>query len=171
MVKVAKEIVSIKGTVENASEELFLAEIEPHQYGFDQTEFNFVSPIVFEENKFSVEVPRFLPKGDHDYDRLYSRWAVVRKTGEDTYELTSNATWAEDISAIASTNIEEDKATSIKGLDGLGPSTMGNFDDLVDLDIKSMKLNLLLNGVFSLNPTGLTHEFNGKTYKDNRCRY
>lgn len=164
MVKVAKEIISIKGTVENASEELFLAEIEPHQYGFDQTEFNFVSPIIFGEKKFSVELPRFLPKGDHDYDRLYSRWAVVKKTGEDTYELTSNAQWAGDISAIASTNIEEDKAASIKGLDGLGPSTIGNFDDLVDLDIKSMKLNLLLNGVFSLNPTGLTHEFNGKTY-------
>lgn len=164
MVKVAKEIVSIKGTVENTSEELFLAEIEPHQYGFDQTEFNFVSPIIFEEDKFSVEVPRFLPKGDHDYDRLYSRWAVVRKTGENTYELTSNAQWAEDISAIASTNIEEVKASSIKGLDGLGPSTIGNFNDLVDLDIKSMKLNLLLNGVFSLNPSGITHEFNGKTY-------
>ena len=164
MVKVAKQIVSIKGTVENASEELFLAEIEPHQYGFDQTEFNFVSPIIFEENKFSVELPRFLPKGDHDYDRLYSRWAVVRKTGEDTYELTSNAQWAGNISAIASTNIEEDKAASIKGLDGLGPSTIGNFDDLVDLNIKSMKLNLLLNGVFSLNPSGITHEFNGKTY-------
>jgi hypothetical protein len=168
LVKVAKETVVIRGTVEDASEELFLAEIEPHEYGFDQTKFNFVTPLSFEENKFSLELPRYVKKEDHDYDRLYSRWAVVKKTGEDTYALTSNAQWAGDISAIAENNIEEDKAASIKGLDGLGPSTIGNFDDLLDLDIKSMKLNLLLNGVFSLNPTGLTHEFNGKTYNINQ---
>ena len=164
VVKVKEETLKIEGKIEDTSEELYLAEIEPHQYGFDRTEFNFVTPISIEENKFSVELPRYLAKTDHDYDRLYSRWAVVRKTGEDTYQFTSNAKWASDISAIAATNIEEDKAASIKGLDGLGPSTIGNFDDLVDLDIKSMKLNLLLNGVFSLNTTGLTHEFNGKTY-------
>lgn len=163
-VKITKDSVLIQGMIENVSEDLYLAEIEPHEYGFDQTEFNFVVPLNFEGNKFSVELPRYLAKDDHDYDRLYSRWAVVEKSGENIYALTSSAQWAGDISAIAENNLEEDKAGSIKGLDGLTPSTLSNFQDLKDLGIKSMKINLLLNRVFNLNPTGLTHEFNGKTY-------
>ena len=158
------DMVNITGTITNATEELFLAEIEPHQYGFNQTEFNFVTPLTIVDGNFNIEVGRFIQKSDHDYDRLYSRWVIVKKTGENTYEYASSAKWAGDISAIALNNIEEDKASSIKGLDGLGPSTLSNFSDLTDLDIKSMKLNLLLNGVLSLNPTGLTHEFNGKIY-------
>mgnify|MGYP003639345044 FL=1 len=164
LVKIDTDLVNISGSVTNATEELFLAEIEPHQYGFNQSEFNFITPITIINDTFNVDVERFVQKPDHDYDRLYSRWVIVRKTGESTYEYTSNAKWAGDISAIALNNIEEDKASSIKGLDGLGPSTLSNFSDLTDLDIKSMKLNLLLNGVLSLNPTGMTHEFNGKIY-------
>ncbi|MGB5821101.1 MAG: DUF5722 domain-containing protein [Saonia sp.] len=163
-VKVTEEFVRIEGKVANTSEALFIAEIEPHQYGFDQTEFNVVVPLVIEEDSFSLEVNRFVEKSDHNYDRLYSRWAVVTKTGDSTYAFTSNAQWAGDISAIATSNIEEDKASTIKGLDGLTPTTLSNVPDLIDLDIKSMKINILLNGVFSLNPTTLAHEFNGKTY-------
>lgn len=163
-VKVEKDFVKIKGAVQDSSEELFLAEIEAHQYGFNQTEFESVFPLTIEENNFSIEVPRFNAKLDHNYDRLYSRWAVVKKTGENSYALNSSAKWASDISRIAKNNQEESKASSIKGIDGLTPSTVGNFGDLTDLHIKSMKINLLLNGVFSPNPTGLSHEFNGKTY-------
>ncbi|WP_047419474.1 DUF5722 domain-containing protein [Cellulophaga sp. Hel_I_12] len=164
IVKVNADIVNIKGQVLNASEDLFLAEIEPHQYGFDLTEFNFVTPIPSVDGTFSIDVDRFIQKSDHDYDRLYSRWAIVKNTGNSSYELVSNMQWAGDISAVSLNNIAEDKASSIKGLDGLSPTSLSNFSDLTELDIKSMKLNLLLNGVLSLNPTSLTHEFNGKTY-------
>jgi hypothetical protein len=164
MVKVEIDTITIKGTIENSTEAYFLAEIEPHQYGFDLTAFNFVTPISSVDGTFSVDVERFIEKADHNYDRLYSRWAIVKSTGNSNFELVSNMQWAGDISAVAQNNIAEDKASSIKGLDGLGPSTLSNFSDLIDLDIKSMKMNLLLNGVLSLNPTGITHEFNGKTY-------
>ncbi|QCX01363.1 hypothetical protein FGM00_15055 [Aggregatimonas sangjinii] len=166
-VQVDLDSVRISGTINNGSDGLFLAEIEPHLYGFDQNEFDVVVPLTIKDGSFSVNLERFQARSDHNYDRLYSRWAVVSKTGDTTYEYTSNATWASDISRISENNIAEDKAETIKGLDGLTPSTLSNFQDLEDLDIKSMKINLLLNGVFSLNPSDLTHEFNGKTYNIN----
>ncbi len=148
----------------------FLAEIQPQEYGFDQDTFGNVVPLTVTDGAFSLTLDRYLPLADHDYDRLYSRWAVVTATGADTYALASAASWATDIAYAAENNLAEDKAETIKGLDGLTPSTLGNFDDLVDLDIQSMKINLLLNGVFSLNATANTtpYEFNGKVYQINQ---
>ncbi|MGB6152259.1 MAG: hypothetical protein WBG48_09720, partial [Pricia sp.] len=106
-VKIGMETVSVSGEIADGSEELFLAEIEPHQYGFDREEFDFVTPINVVNGSFSIDLERFQPRADHNYDRLYSRWAVVSKTGDTTYEFTSNATWPSDISEIAENNIEE----------------------------------------------------------------
>ena len=78
--------------------------------------------------------------------------------------MLSNAHWADDISAIAKYNLPEKKASSKKGLDGLGAPTLPYFSQLTDLGIKSMKINVLLNGLLSLTPTSIAHEFNGKTY-------
>ncbi len=166
-IKVTTDSVMIKGVITDDSEELFLAEIEPNQYGFNQSDFNFLTPITAIDQVFELQVNRYIQKSDHNYDRLYSRWAVVKKTGDDSYELTSNMTWPSDISAISVNNIEENKAKTIKGLDGLSPTTLPNFSDLTDLDISSMKINLLLNGVFSLAPSTLTHDYNGKIYNIN----
>lgn len=166
LVKVDTAKVTVKGTVSGTESEYYLAEIEPHQYDFNLNQFSTVVPLLIDSNSFTLTLDRFLAKTDRNYDRLYSRWAVVKKNG-DTYALLSNATWAGDISEISINNFTEKKATSKKGLDGLVPATLPYFSDLTDLNIKSMKINLLLNGAFSLAPTSLVHNFNGKDYHIN----
>ena len=127
-------------------------------------------PLPAGSDSFTITQDRFLPLADRNYDRLYSRWAVVTSTGPGTYALASAASWATDIAYAAENNLDEDKAATIKGIDGLTPTTLSNFDDLTDLDVKSMKINLLLNGVFSLEANANTtpYEFNGKVYNINR---
>lgn len=159
--------VTIEGTTSGTGP-FYLAEIEPHDYGFNQQTFRHVVPLTTNSaGAFRVEEPRFVALDDRQYDRLYSRWAVVTASGAGTYALASATAWPTDIARVALNNLPEDKAETIKGLDGLTGSTIGNFDDLVDLDIKSMKINLLLNGVYSAGPSSLTHTFNGKTYNIN----
>jgi len=164
LVKIDTATVNIKGTINATESEYFLAELEPHHYDFDINNFSSISPLTIDSGKFSVSLPRFVAKTDRNYDRLYSRWAVVKKISDNNYSLLSNPTWAGDISAIAKYNLPEKKATTKKGLDGLGGSTFQYFSELPELGIKSMKINILLNGVFSLNPTPLVHNFNGKIY-------
>lgn len=166
-VKVTASSVIINGSVTGAEAEYYLAEVEPHEYGFQSKTFSFVAPLSIANGKFAATLDRFKEKTDRQYDRLYSRWAVVKKLSDTEYSLLSNTTWASDIAEAAENNLPEKKASSKKGLDGLVSATLPYFSDLQDLNIKSMKLNLLLNGAFSLAPTGLTHQFNGKTYDIN----
>ena len=164
MVKINTATADIKGTISGTESEYFLAELEPHNYDFDINKFSSISRLTIINGKFNISLARFVAKSDRNYDRLYSRWAVVKKISDNNYALLSNPTWAGDISAIAQHNLVEKKATTKKGLDGLGGSSFQWFSELPVMGIKSMKINILLNGLLSLNPTSLTHNFNGKNY-------
>ncbi len=163
-VKVTDDSVLISGKLSGESNNLYIAEIQPHEYGFDKTEYEFLVPVEIDGEEFNVEVPRFIAYEDRNFDRIYSRWVLLKGDGEESFDRVSSMQWASDISQVALNNLEEEKSSTLKGLDGLTTRTVSNFQDLEDLDIKNMKMNLLLNGVLSLNPTGLSHEFNGKTY-------
>ena len=158
--------VTVSGTVSGAGP-YYLAEVAPHEYGFDLDSFTLVVPLEVVEGSFTTSQPRYFPLADRDYDRLYSRWAVVTATGEGTYALASNLGWATDIIGTAINNLPERKATSKKGLDGLTPRSLDQFQDLLDLGITNMKINVLINGIYAGQKTGLAHEFNGKTYNIN----
>lgn len=162
--------VTINGMV-SGSGPYFLAEINPEDYGFDLETFENLIPLTITDGNFSTRQARYTALSDRNKDRLYARWAVVTDDGDGTYTKTSPMSWATDITYAAENNLAEEKAETIKGLDGLTPRTLQtNFNDLTDLDIKSMKINLLLNGVFALNANAntTTHEFNGKTYNINQ---
>ncbi|MBC6996609.1 DUF5722 domain-containing protein [Neolewinella lacunae] len=169
-VKVDSTQVTIRGELSGGTGPYFLAEINPEDYGFDLETFDHLIPLAETSGSFSVQQPRFAPLADRQKDRLYARWAVVTPNAAGTYTRTSALHWATHIAYAAENNLPEDKATTIKGLDGLTPGTLGNFNDLLDLDIKSMKINLVLNGVFALNPGAntTTYDFNGKTYHINQ---
>ncbi|WP_020571535.1 DUF5722 domain-containing protein [Neolewinella persica] len=168
-VKVDSTLVTINGTVTGAGP-YFLAEINPEDYGFNLETFENVLPLTVTDGAFTVQQPRYAALADRNKDRLYARWAVVTDDGDGTYTKTSPMSWATDITYAAENNLAEEKAASQKGLDGLTPNTLSNFDDLTDLGITSMKINLILNGVFAANPNAstTTHEFNGKTYNINQ---
>ncbi len=161
--------VTITGTV-SGSGPYFLAEVDPQDYGFNLDTYENLIPLTVTDGQFSVTQPRFVPLADRNKDRLYARWTIVTDDGDGSYTKTAPLAWATDIVRVAASNLPEDKAATIKGLDGLTSATIGNFDDLIDLDIRSMKINLLLHGTLTLTPngTGATHEFNGKTYYVNQ---
>lgn len=166
-VTIDMETVSVEGVIGGDAGAYFLAEIEPQFYGFSFTNFVDPTPIVVTDGDFTFRVARYAARVDRDYDRLYSRWAVVIADGSGGYELASAMEWPTDIAYIAENNQEEDKATSIKGIDGLTPGSLRMFGDLIDLDVRSMKLNLLIQGIYADGPTGMSHEFNGKSYDVN----
>lgn len=145
--------------------ELFLADIAVEQDYFDAPEFTAVTSLSNDDGTFTIELDRFVPLEDRMLDRLYSRWVIVQQTGEQDYAVVSDPHWADDVAEIATNNQVEQKATSIKGLDGLTRRTVTNASDLEDLGVKSMKLNLILSSVLKLDGEGIAHEFNGKTYQ------
>ncbi len=168
-VKVDTTMVTISGTVTGTGP-YFLAEIDPEDYGFNLDTYDQLLPLTVSNGAFTVQQPRYQALSDRNKDRLYARWAVVTADGDGTYTKTSPLSWATDITYVAENNLAEEKAASQKGLDGLTPGTLSNFSDLTDLGITSMKINLILNGVFAANANAstTTHEFNGKTYNINQ---
>ncbi|NJC28321.1 DUF5722 domain-containing protein [Neolewinella antarctica] len=169
-VKIDETEVTITGTLTGAGP-YFLAEVDPEDYGFNLDTYENLTPITAVGGEFTVTQTRFAPLADRDKDRLYARWVVVTDDGDGTYTKTSPLSWATDIVAIAANNLAEEKAETVKGLDGLSPYALANnFGDLTDLGVKSMKINLLLNGVFALNANAntTTYQFNGKSYNINQ---
>ncbi|TXF81996.1 T9SS type A sorting domain-containing protein [Neolewinella aurantiaca] len=147
-----------------------LAEVLPEDYGFNQFDFVFTTPLNQDANgDFVVTVDRFTPRNGGDADRLYSRWIIVEQLTPGDYTKLSHLAWPTDLCFYPTYNLPEVKASNAKGLDGLTTTTLPNFSDLTDLGVSSMKINLLLNGVFSQNGTGgASHTFNGKTYGINQ---
>ncbi|NJC26442.1 DUF5722 domain-containing protein [Neolewinella antarctica] len=150
----------------------FLVEVLPEEYGFDRNTFATVLPLTVTDGRWEATLPRYVDLIENgrsrQRDRIYSRWAVAEQTGADTYVLTSFMKWPTDVLDAAINNREENKARTLKGIDGLTPGSMSMFSDLEDLEITSMKINLLIQAIFSLDTTTMSHVFNGKKYGVNR---
>lgn len=109
------------------------------------------------EKNFSVSVPRY----DKSRDRLYSRWVVISHEKQ-----VSSFRYADEIAG----------ARSLKKLipsakKGLGVSWRpGMMNDLVELGIKNMTVNVLINSLISLKSTNNTEEYllNGETFYINK---
>ena len=94
-------------------------------------------------------------------DRLYSRWMVVRKdpTGR---KVVSHPRWTTNLSQIATFDMDETRAASIKGTDDFAPAT---FEATGAIDGNAhTKINILLDQLIRSTPTSLVHEHDGRTY-------
>ncbi|MBD5781641.1 hypothetical protein IEN85_19220 [Pelagicoccus sp. NFK12] len=163
-VSVDSDSVRIEGVVPNNGGDLKLVEVPVESSFYDGGLFDVVATIEPGDSMFDISLPRFVAAEDRYLDRIYSRWAIASGDPEEGLTIVSDPFWASDVSAAAQWNLEEEKAISLKGMDGLTSATFGNFGDLTELGSHSMKINVLLNGVLSLAPTDLVHEFNGKEY-------
>ncbi len=167
-VDVDMDMVTITGDVGGGAGAKFLVEVLPEEYGFDLDTFATILPVTAVGDSFGIAVPRFVALTENgrtrDRDRIYSRWAVAESNATDGYVLTSFMKWPTCVLDAALNNQVEDKANSLKGIDGLTPQSLAMFDDLVDLEVTSMKLNLLIQGIFSLDTVTMFHVFNGKKY-------
>ena len=156
-VQVSPTEVTVTGTAAGA-EGYYLAEITPYD---DLTEAEtFRRKTALTDRSFTVKLPRKASYDGFTYDRLLSRWAVVKGDA-----LDSHARYADKVTGGVAATTEASPKTK-KGLGGFfGESTQ--IADLDALGITSVTVNIVLNAVISPVQTGkftLQHTYGGKTY-------
>lgn len=160
---VNRENVIIRGNISGNQSNLYLCELPM----FDEItttprSFLSVTPIDAGPPNFRIQVKRFIQINDTTYDRIYSRWVITTKTGQD-YQLQSYAHYPEDITDAAFQYLPEEKPANKKGLGGFW-AVGGVNQDLTDLNIKNVTVNVVVPTLISLTPTIDTFNFSGQTY-------
>ncbi|MBO6248707.1 MAG: hypothetical protein J6N54_07850, partial [Bacteroidales bacterium] len=142
-VSVTSDKVTVKGTT-SGSGTYVLAEICPWQDVTEMTAFPYTTAIEG-SGSFSLTLDRQV-KGREgiDYDRVFSKWAVVKVDGE-AQALDSHARYADEVEPVRSL-----PAATLKNKKGLGA---GNIDlyyqDCKEMGCGSVTMNVLLNGIIS----------------------
>lgn len=96
---------------------------------------------------FRLEIDRQRPTSGGFFDRLLSRWAVARRTG-DTFTLLSPAHYANRITPLHA--LPEERPHNKKGIGGF---TLGRpISDLTDLGLSAATVNIVLNSLFATTP-------------------
>lgn len=97
---------------------------------------------------FVVTLDRQRTAGDHTtFDRLLSRWAVAKRTG-DTFTLLSHAHYADEVAPLY--DLPEEKPRNKKGIGGF--TTGWPISDVTDLDLSAATVNIVLNSLFATTP-------------------
>ena len=160
LVSVDKDLIRISGTIAEPATDVALADIPMDVVLDDPRERETlidVKPAA--DASFQITLPRHRQRGGRDYDRLVSRWRIVRKNGE----ALSHARYADDVQC-AHPQLPPMEPRSKKGLGGwhLGPPG----DDLADLGISAVTVNVMIHSLVSLHPDPDTEPFvwQGRTF-------
>jgi hypothetical protein len=94
-VKVAENELTITGNTPNVSQ-VFLAEITPYQDVTELKDFKNLIPI--KQKTFFFKIKRFNKKEGFNYDRVLSKWVLVKKTTKG-FQLLSHAHYPDEIYA------------------------------------------------------------------------
>lgn len=136
-----------------------LCEVFPNDTLVTTTRFD--DKIALDNKSFRVTLPRVIKKKGLDYDRLLSRWVIVKENGNNQ-SLASHARYADII---------EPKQSMPPGTlltkKGLGGFFMNQFvGDLDQLGITSITINILVTGMIYTTPGAnrIPHTYGGKTY-------
>lgn len=162
-VSVGAEVVRIEGTLALSDRDCFLADIPMDLLLNDPQSWKSLVPVTgVEEGNFVVDVPRRSLRDGSDYDRLTSRWQLVRKRGMG-FEAVSHARFAGKIQCRAP-DLPASRPIHKKGLAGWNPSRFPN--ELQDLGIAAITVNLMIHSLVSLTPEPESEPFRwqGRTY-------
>ncbi len=157
---VDKNNVTVQGNISGSAEGNYLCELRM----FDETKMNsnsFASVTPITSTNFNIQLKRFANADSGTYDRLYSRWIIASKRGNN-YQEQSYAHYAEDIDQAAVQYLPEEKPSGKKGIDGFFQESRE--EDLKDLDLKNVTVNITLPQVISLDATQYSYKFDGRTY-------
>jgi hypothetical protein len=156
-VRATEKLITIEG---EALGEMFLLEIPPYADLTEDQEFEFM--VALKSGSFILEEPRYIKRNGINYDRLLSKWALYKKSG-DGVELASHARYADEIEAIY--ELEDEVPSSKKGLGGFS-AKRGHVEDLEDLDITSATVNIWFTRFMYTTPGNdrIEHNYNGKSY-------
>ena len=135
----------------------YLAEIAPYEDITEMKTFSNKTPIT--SSSFSITVPRTESRGGFSYDRILSKWAVVK--GD---EIDSHARYADEIEVASYP--EKASPKTKKGLGGFYAPAL-QISDLDALGITSVTVNIVLNALINTEKTGaytIPYQYGGKTY-------
>ncbi|MEO5916531.1 MAG: DUF5722 domain-containing protein [Luteolibacter sp.] len=162
-VSVGKEQVRIEGTAGKQSGELYLADI-PMDIVLDDSRIyqTIVAIQPDKDGSFKIDVSRHRQRDGLDYDRLVSRWQLVRKTSNG-FEPLSHARYAEWVDC-RSPGLPAAKPKNKKGLGGWNRGQLPN--ELDELGISAVTVNVMVHSLVSLTPEPGTIPFQwqGRTY-------
>lgn len=162
-VSVGKDVVRIEGTTGGEAGDLYLADIPLDIVLDDDRSWQTLIEVKPEaDGRFKSDVPRRRPRDGFDYDRLTSRWQLVRKSGNGCVPL-SHARYSEWVDCRS----PELPAARPKNKKGLGGWHRGKFpDELEQLGISAVTVNLVVNSYVSLvpQPGTVPYQWQGRTY-------
>ncbi|GAA5127766.1 hypothetical protein JIN84_08245 [Luteolibacter yonseiensis] len=165
-VSVGKDAVRIEGRSANPGSNLYLADIPMDVLLDDPQGWRTLVEITTNaDGSFQTEIPRHRQRDGRDYDRLTSRWQLVRKTG-DAVEPLSKARYAEEV-ASRSPGLPPARPANKKGLGGWHIGHLP--DELDELGITAVTVNVMIHSLISLTPGPDTTpvRWQGRTYHAN----
>lgn len=96
--------------------------------------------------EFVIRVPRHRSRGGKDYDRVFSRWTLIRKEGDEATPLSA-AHWVDEVEAPE----QSPPVEAIRHKKGLGGWRDGVLpEELHDLGISAVTINIVLDRLLSL---------------------
>lgn len=157
-VRVSASEITVTGEY-NGEGKYSLCEIFPNDTLVTTTLFK--NKIPLDSKSFRITLPRIINKNSLQYDRLLSRWVIV-KEGNNKESIDSHARYADIIEPKQS--MPRGILTSKKGLGGF---FMNQYvGDLDELGITSITVNILVTGMIYTTPGAnrVPHTYGGKTY-------
>jgi len=162
-VSVGKDLIQLEGQAGKEGGGLFLADIPMDVLLDDPAGWqNLIAVQPAADGSFTLEAPRRRQRDGLDYDRLTSRWQLVRKT-EQGIEPISHARYGGAVDCRA----PDLPAANPKNKKGLGGWHSGKLPgELKDLGITAVTVNVMIHSLVSLKPGPGTTPFQwqGRTY-------
>lgn len=164
-VVVEKNSISIKGKVAKGLKNVFVAEVPIYQDLLKLKTFEKLVPVPANKTEFTVTTERFVPVGDHQSDRLLSKWVLVEKTNG-AFKLLSQARYADTVAAV--NDLPKEKPTGKKGIGGFSANQF--ISDLDSLGITSITVNMWITQMMRSKPSDntISFDYGGKTYYADR---
>ncbi|MEK7949121.1 DUF5722 domain-containing protein [Luteolibacter soli] len=161
-VVVGHDAVHIEGKIPAESSGVFLADIPMDLPYDDPKSWETLSEMKPVNGGFSLNIPRKRQRDGLDYDRLISRWQLVKK-GPTGIEPLSHAHYADEVVS-RSPNLPAAKPKSKKGLGGWNAGRIP--DELDELGISSVTVNVMIHSLVSIDaqPDTTPFTWQGRTY-------
>jgi hypothetical protein len=160
-VYVGNSTVRIEGSTDSDNEELYLAEVPLYENITELHRFDYVTKITSSEHRFQIELSRFRTLPDGRYDRLLSKWAIVRKSASG-FNLVSHARYPDEVKPLW--NYADEQPRCKKGLGGVAVDH--GLDDLDQLGgVCSITVNIFLDFMHShAKPGDISFSYAGQVY-------
>jgi hypothetical protein len=120
--------------------DVFLAEVPMYEDLTELKRFDYVTPVHAANGRFTISLTRVRTLPDYAYDRVFSKWVLVRKDG-DAFALLSHAHFTDEVPA--RWQLPDEVSRSKKGLGGFHLG--GPVSDLKQLGISSVTINIFMD--------------------------